>query len=104
MSVRLVQQQFLQDRLTGVRPGVFAPSEIFRGLLELFVDGLEEVLLSVVCLFVCFRERMRLQKKFQKQFGVRQKWDQKSQVAVVFFRTPTAAQPFFQMRFRLSPD
>lgn len=23
---------------------------------------------------------MRLQKKFQKQFGVRQKWDQKSQV------------------------
>lgn len=26
------------------------------------------------------RDRMRLQKKFQKQFGVRQKWDQKSQV------------------------
>uniref|UniRef100_A0A669B056 Eukaryotic translation initiation factor 3, subunit D n=1 Tax=Oreochromis niloticus TaxID=8128 RepID=A0A669B056_ORENI len=26
------------------------------------------------------RERMRLQKKFQKQFGVRQKWDQKSQL------------------------
>ncbi|KAF6736742.1 Eukaryotic translation initiation factor 3 subunit D [Oryzias melastigma] len=25
------------------------------------------------------RDRMRLQKKFQKQFGVRQKWDQKSQ-------------------------
>ncbi|XP_042639398.1 eukaryotic translation initiation factor 3 subunit D [Orycteropus afer afer] len=25
------------------------------------------------------RERIRLQKKFQKQFGVRQKWDQKSQ-------------------------
>ena len=30
---------------------------------------------------VChFRDRLRLQKKFQKQFGVRQKWDQKSQV------------------------
>lgn len=27
-----------------------------------------------------FRDRLRLQKKFQKQFGVRQKWDQKSQV------------------------
>ncbi|XP_004700774.1 eukaryotic translation initiation factor 3 subunit D [Echinops telfairi] len=27
------------------------------------------------------RERIRLQKKFQKQFGVRQKWDQKSQEA-----------------------
>uniref|UniRef100_A0A8C5HUN2 Eukaryotic translation initiation factor 3 subunit D n=1 Tax=Gouania willdenowi TaxID=441366 RepID=A0A8C5HUN2_GOUWI len=26
------------------------------------------------------RDRMRLQKKFQKQFGVRQKWDQKSQL------------------------
>ncbi len=26
---------------------------------------------------------MRLQKKFQKQFGVRQKWDQKSQVVIV---------------------
>lgn len=32
-------------------------------------------------MLVCLpRDRMRLQKKFQKQFGVRQKWDQKSQV------------------------
>lgn len=31
---------------------------------------------------------MRLQKKFQKQFGVRQKWDQKSQVlALVWSRS-----------------
>lgn len=33
---------------------------------------------GILCLS---RERMRLQKKFQKQFGVRQKWDQKSQVS-----------------------
>lgn len=39
-------------------------------------------LTSCLCLF---RDRMRLQKKFQKQFGVRQKWDQKSQVSIRLF-------------------
>lgn len=35
--------------------------------------------------FSCLsRERIRLQKKFQKQFGVRQKWDQKSQVVYLY--------------------
>lgn len=38
------------------------------------------VVLLVICGLLFLRERMRLQKKFQKQFGVRQKWDQKSQV------------------------
>lgn len=37
--------------------------------------------LLVMACHVCHcRDRLRLQKKFQKQFGVRQKWDQKSQV------------------------
>lgn len=45
---------------------------------------------------------MRLQKKFQKQFGVRQKWDQKSQVDNLMSIVPPLMVRFLWLRSRSS--
>lgn len=50
-----------------------------------------------------FRDRLRLQKKFQKQFGVRQKWDQKSQVDKLMSIVPLSWLGFAGCTHRATP-